>query len=455
MAEASVSTNGQMACVTKKILLEGTLSLDSPLLIGTGLTAREARQETDMQVLKDKKERPFIPGTSLAGVLRTLLADEEAALLFGSAERGEKAGGAQSAIDVEDVLLEDAAIVVRDGVGIADFARTSLAGRKYNYEAVERGAKGRLRMTVTVRRAHAGKGLEEAVQTLADRLAAGVRLGALTAKGFGKVSAADVRISTYDFSDFDDVRRWLFREDAKCIAHGSKAAGKKRAGVFSVDAAFAIRRSLIVRENDVDEKAAERKVKSQQKKSGADFLIPGTSIKGALRHRALEILTILKKPAAALNGLMGCSTDARRQKSRFLVDEACFRKGVKPQAHARNRLDCFTGGTVDSVLFTDEPVWQEKPGEATLRLHYEIENYAPWEAGLALYLLRDLWQGTIPLGGESSVGRGLLEGIAATVSFDDEVLEIGAAGAVEKAAAEKLEAFAKALRDMEEEAKEA
>ena len=451
MAEASVLANGQMACVTKKILLEGTLSLDSPLLIGTGLTAREARQETDTQVLKDKKERPFIPGTSLAGVLRTLLADEDAALLFGSTECGEKAGGAQSAIDVEDVLLEDASIVVRDGVGIAAFARTSLAGRKYNYEAVERGAKGRLRMTVTVRRAHAEKGLEEAVQTLADRLAAGVRLGALTAKGFGKVSAADVRISTYDFSDFDDVRRWLFRKDAKCIAHASKAAGKKHAGVFSVDAAFAIRRSLIVRENDVDEKAAERK----QKKSGADFLIPGTSIKGALRHRALEILTILKKPAAALDSLMGCSTDARRQKSRFLVDEAYFRKGVKPQAHARNRLDCFTGGTVDSVLFTDEPVWQKKPGEATLRLHYEIENYAPWEAGLALYLLRDLWQGAIPLGGESSVGRGLLEGVAATVSFDDEVLEIGAAGAVEKAAAEKLEAFAKALRDMEEEAKEA
>ena len=175
------------------------------------------------------------------------------------------------------------------------------------------------------------------MQTLADRLAAGVRLGALTAKGFGKVSAADVRISTYDFSDFDDVRRWLFRKDAKCIAHGSKAAGKKRAGVFSVDAAFAIRRSLIVRENDVDEKAAERKVKSQQKKSGADFLIPGTSIKGALRHRALEILTILKKPVAALDSLMGCSTDARRQKSRFLVDEASSPKRTRETASTASR----------------------------------------------------------------------------------------------------------------------
>lgn len=455
MTDASVSAKSSKASVTGKILLEGTLILDAPLLIGTGLTAPGTKHETDTQILKDKHERPFIPGTSLAGVLRALLDEETAALLFGSVVRGEKTGGSQSAIDVEDVLLEDASVVVRDGVGIADFARTSLKGRKYNYEAVERGAKGTLRMTVTVRHAHEGKGLPKAVQTLADRLAAGVRIGALTAKGFGKASAADIRISSYDFSDFDDVRRWLFREDAKHISHGSREAGRKRAGVFSVDAAFAIRRSLIVRENDVDEKAAEKKVKSQQKRSGKDFLIPGTSLKGALRHRALEILTILKKPASALDDLMGCSTDALRRKSRFLVDEIYFKKGVTPKAHARNRLDCFTGGTVDSVLFTDEPVWQEKKGEATLRLHYEIQDYAPWEAGLALYLLRDLWQGAIPLGGESSVGRGILEGVSATISFGEETCEIGAAGAVDEATATRLEDFAEALRKMNEEAKEA
>lgn len=452
MTAESTAAKSAKACVTGKIVLEGTLRLDSPLLIGTGLTSSEAKRETDTQILKDKQERPFIPGTSLAGVLRALLAEEDAALLFGAALRGKKAGGAQSAIDVEDVLLEDAAVVVRDGVGIADFARTSLEGRKYNYEAVERGAKGTLRMTVTVRRFHADKGILEAAQALADRLAAGVRIGALTAKGFGKVSASDIRVSHYDFSDFDDVRRWLLREDAKRISHGSKAAAK-RTGVFTVDASFALRSSLIVRENDVDEAAAAKKVKSQQKKSGEDFLIPGTSIKGALRHRAVEILTILKKPVSLLDSLMGCSAEAKRQKSRFVVDEACFRQGVRPRAHARNRLDCFTGGTVDSVLFTDEPVWQEKRGEATLRLHYEIENYAPWEAGLALYLLRDLWQGSVALGGESSVGRGLLEGVSATVSFGEESYEIGAAVPAE--AATRLEAFAEALRNWEEEAKEA
>lgn len=89
------------------------------------------------------------------------------------------------------------------------------------------------------------------------------------------------------------------------------------------------------------------------------------------------------------------------------------------------------------------------------KLHYEIQDYAPWEAGLALYLLRDLWQGAIRLGGESSVGRGLLEGVAATVSFDEEICAIGAKGVVEEAACAKLEAFAQALRDMEEDGKEA
>ena len=455
MQEAKVAEKGSRASVTGKILLEGTLTLDAPLLIGTGLTSSEAKHEADTQILKDKYERPFIPGTSLAGVLRSLLSEETAALLFGSVERGSRTGGAQSAVDVEDVLLEDAAVVMRDGVGIADFARTSIQGRKYNYEAVERGAKGALRMTVTLRRAHEGKELPEAVQALADRLAAGVRIGALTAKGFGKVSASDIRVAFYDFSDFDDVRRWLLRDAAKNISHGSKEAGRQRAGVFAVDASFAIRRSLIVRENDVEEAAAEKKIKAQQKKSGQDFLIPGTSLKGVLRHRAVEILTILKKPPALLDRLMGCRRDASGQKSRFLVDEVYFKKGVVPKAHARNRLDAFTGGTVDSVLFTDEPVWQQKKGEATLKLHYEIEDYAPWEAGLALYLLRDLWQGNIPLGGESSVGRGILEGVSATVSLGEESYTIGARGALTEEAAARLEAFAEALRDIEEEAKEA
>ena len=441
------------ASVTGKILMEGTLVLDSPLLIGTGLMKDGARNEVDTQILKDRHERPFIPGTSLAGVLRSLLPEETAELLFGKIVRGKKADDSwQSAVDIEDVKLEGASIVLRDGVGIAAYAGTALKGRKYNYEAVERGAKGRLRMTVTRRMKQEEKGdIEEAVKKLTDWLAGGIRVGALTSKGFGKISVSDVKASFYDFRDFADVRRWLLREAAEKSYAGQKSSGRRAPGIFSVDASFAVRGSLIVRENNVD---ANDKIKARQKKSGADFLLPGTSLKGVLRHRAEEILDILKKPAGMLDGLMGCSRESGGQKSRFLVDETYFRDGVKAAAHARNRIDCFTGGTVDSVLFTEEPVWQKEKGTPTLSLHYEIRDYAPWEAGLALYLLRDLWQGNIAVGGESSVGRGRLAGISATISLGEESCTLGAGGEITGDGAAKLEACAKALRDYEEKEEE-
>jgi hypothetical protein len=41
------------------------------------------------------------------------------------------------------------------------------------------------------------------------------------------------------------------------------------------------------------------------------------------------------------------------------------------------------------------------------------------EIGLLLLLLKDLWTGRLPLGGESSVGRGRLRGLEATVRHGD------------------------------------
>jgi hypothetical protein len=38
------------------------------------------------------------------------------------------------------------------------------------------------------------------------------------------------------------------------------------------------------------------------------------------------------------------------------------------------------------------------------------------ELGLILLLLKDLWTGDLPIGGESGVGRGRLKGLSATIS---------------------------------------
>jgi hypothetical protein len=64
-------------------------------------------------------------------------------------------------------------------------------------------------------------------------------------------------------------------------------------------------------------------------------------------------------------------------------------------------------------------------------IHFELlqngeKDFAP-EVGLMLLLLKDLWTGDLPLGGESSVGRGRLQGVSATITLDDNVWVIEAA----------------------------
>lgn len=56
--------------------------------------------------------------------------------------------------------------------------------------------------------------------------------------------------------------------------------------------------------------------------SGQDYLIPGPSVKGVLRHQAVHILQTLEKPVSLLDDLMGyVRDDGNRKKSRFLTDE--------------------------------------------------------------------------------------------------------------------------------------
>ena len=200
-----------------------------------------------------------------------------------------------------------------------------------------------------------------------------------------------------------------------------------------------------------EETADKNTIHAIQKKSVEDCVIPGTSLKGVLRHRAAYIMRLLGKSEALLDSLMGYAKDNKhKQKSRFLVQEAYFHDGVIEKEQSRNRIDRFTGVTIDTALFTTKPVWQEQRGEKTVHLHYEIYAWAPWEAGLALFLLRDLWQGDVALGGEKSIGRGTLQGIEARISYEDKKFILGEQGKVMQGDVKTLEDYARALHEVQD-----
>ena len=91
------------ASIIGKILIKGELVLASPLLIGDG-EGETSENKKDIHVLKNQNDIPFIPGTSLCGVLReymTGIEQKATEKIFGDANNF------QSAIQIDDIELKN------------------------------------------------------------------------------------------------------------------------------------------------------------------------------------------------------------------------------------------------------------------------------------------------------------------------------------------------------------
>lgn len=444
------------ARIVYRVQVKGTLFLETPLLIGAGAAEDDV---TDIRVLRNKAGQPFIPGTSLAGVLRQLIWNwdaEKADILFGYPEK-QGQDGLQSTVCLDDVLLPDAVVSIRDGVCLDEYTGVAQDKAKYDYEVVERGAKGNFLMTWQIRQKVADilPQWKALLDDLVNQLTYGIQLGAMTTKGFGHVRLQEGHVGIYDFSQFADVAAWLHRQPPKQVYTPlSKEILEKQSLV--IDADFALKTSLLVRSHEVPEADSNQNVDVVPMMSGRDYLIPGPSVKGVLRHQAVHILQILGKPVSLLDDLMGYAhDDSSKQKSRFFTDEVYLSpKQVTAVNQTRNAIDRFTGSTMDSRLFTEKPLWQKDKKDSVVHLRFAIHDCQPWEAGLALFLLKDLWTGQVALGGDKSVGRGYLQGHHATIRFhhDGELgyWNLQGDGEVTTGDPSELETYAAALQSVTE-----
>lgn len=93
--------------------------------------------------------------------------------------------------------------------------------------------------------------------------------------------------------------------------------------------------------------------------------------------------------------------------------------------------------------------------KSTVHICFHIQDATESEAGLALFLLKDLWQGELTLGGEAGVGRGKLRGIKAVISYAGQKYTIEKDGKVTQGSKEKLEKYAQSFVDGAKHEKEA
>ena len=350
-------------------------------------------------VLRDWTGRPFVQGTSLAGALRDWLADrdpDKVESLFGSQQQS-------GSLMVSDGLFEaEAEQQTRPRLRIDGATGTADDGGKFDVAHIAAGTK----LTFTLTWLGSKEMLEQtgAVEQMLAALHVGeIRLGAQKTNGFGRVSLT-VQKRSYRMEDAGDRAAWLEdREDGTPLTLPQLTLGGQV--VFTLTGrADSILVKAGAREMRPGFKGGNRNVTVPLRENG-QAILPGSSVKGAVRARVTAIAELLGMEQAVTEELFGRMNRRGENPDNGLPGKVRFEDAVlsgKSQEISRIRINKFTGGVIRQGLFVEEPI----RSEVTLRI--TLPEGETRGCGLLLYALRDLGLGLYNLGSGGAVGRGYL-----------------------------------------------
>ena len=259
-----------------------------------------------------------------------------------------------------------------------------------------------------------------------------IRLGARTRRGYGRGKVESWEIRGLQMNNPEDVMSWLrdnpWSRDPSSLETRSLPTDHRQ--YFRIEANFELRTSLLIRSSSGNPDDPDM----VHLHSNDEPVIPGTSFAGAFRHRAALIANVLNWDNGCDDEDAVCEmfgpihkqgSNAKQQTdlwaSRVTIEERLV-ENVKPQWQDRVAIDRFTGGSLQSALFNEKPVYPcslKESTETNVRLRLTLEEPDDAEIGLLLLTLRDFWYGNTALGGETSNGRGTLQGIAAKLIYKD------------------------------------
>jgi len=394
-----------MKTFNTRIYYKLNIKLVSPLSIGSG----EDRY-TDHDVIVDSCGKPFIPGTAIAGVLRSNI--ENADIIFGyiKTEKEDSRDEYDSKIAVYDARMQSKKFFItnRDCVKLKD--KVSVPGAKFDLQAVEPGAEfiGYIEL-------FDDKYAEIIESALSEMNAGNIRLGTKTTRGYGQVKLSvykkEIRTAN-EWIDFDMFDNATFAEEfilpepnrRKQLRLSLKSKGGISVREYSTDVGMPDYQTMGL-----------KSVKDKNKNEVP--VIPGTSWAGAFRSRFEEFAG--EEQTKTLFGNVGseCGNTEDVIKSKIYFNETQFENGIYKE-YTRNSIDRFSGATKDGALYTERTYYY---GETELVITYPNDLSA--ESKLALCAcIADLHNGFLAVGGLTSVGRGVFEITA--INGDAKLVEI-------------------------------
>lgn len=430
---------------------------DTPIAIGTG------REDivTDAPVVRDVNGLPYIPATSLTGVIRHALriGKEDKNVVFGYHDKN---GGQGSRLILTDAVMIGEEGNAMDGIcnipnddfyshyieknvrqhvritdkGVADTERYG----KFDNEVVYKGTRFVFEMEL-LSDAPEVEDFENSLKQLYDET---FRIGGGTRCGYGKLKVVWCERVRLDLTEAKDLKAYLKKSSSLSSPwefarvheeeRTSASAGWTKyelklepldfmlfgSGMGDEEADNTPMTDIVVEWNEQGKPCF-----SKQK-----TLIPATSVKGALAHRTAYHFNKKKgifaenlKSKEERNKYVGGCNDAVQALFGASVDDVANKRGkrgnvilsdviqheVETKVFHHNKIDYFTGGTIDGALFQEKSIW----GKGKIyELEILVDNKALADEDVKWAFeqsLKDLCEGLLPLGGVTGRGNGVFK----------------------------------------------
>lgn len=425
-----------------------TVEAMTPIAVGTG----DNSIITDAPVIKDINGLPFIPATSIAGVMRHALKNEEQRKrIFGYQSSINSEGQGSMVIYTDAIMLgkegialdgiqcvdwDDelyaayASLPVRQHVRIGQNGTTERTG-KFDNEVVYKGTRFvfELELISDVECNDIFSNILEILYKETFRLGCGTRCG------YGKVKVVKCQKACLNLEIAEDLKTYLSKSSSlseawdrfeevntQQVTYENEGWTKYSLHLSPLDF-FAFGSGM--GDDDADNIPVSESIvtwednKPHLKKK--QTLLPGSAIKGTLAHRTAYNYNKIKgfyvgnadaksgEENEAVAQIFGRAKGTKAQRGNILIDDL-IGGDMYSKLFCHIKTDYFTGGTVDGALFQEKSVMGRKC-KYVLNIMVKssaLEDNAIREA--FEHSLKDVCEGLLPLGGITNRGNGIFMG---------------------------------------------
>lgn len=440
-----------------RFLARFVIEAKTPLAVGSG----EKDITTDALVATDVNGLPYIPGTAIAGVVRSMIGEESAKTFFGYQVPNKKKDGKGSeiifteakilnskgevvdglnieAIDKDPLLKEYKELPIRQHARISEKGVT-VKGGKFDEQVVFAGTRFCFELEmVSVKEEN--NNFESVLSQINNKT---FRIGSGTRCGFGEIEVVEMQRAKLDLSKPNELELYLDKSSNLSEDwNGWQRDENIEKETLSTDW---VEYKLSLQPEDFflfgsgfgDEDVDMTPVKARKvewsngcgKLSDKMVLIPATSVKGALSHRVAFHWNKLNKyyagnPEAkvgkdnfAVKTLFGSEGEKEGEgqlRGNVIFSDIIEKRNVEDKILNHVAIDRFTGGAMDGALFSEKTTYvreKDKPFEMTLLVRKEVLDKKDKKVEQALEAaLQDICKGMLPLGGGVNRGNGIFTG---------------------------------------------